>query len=216
LSAGVSGLSAAVGQLIVRNDGAMTALQKLLLIVGLIFPAISWLSGIGSLVYQWRYKKHSSPVFIPFIGPILLTTWAVSTHQPLWIIVMVWVADIGTLGFLAASPALLRDWWRICSFTRVLALNGSKDNQSAIITIHSTGHYLLKKSWTRPPGQTGIVGLGEPGTFTQLEDGYELISHVGLRRLLQKTDEKAYRVEAEELPKQELHDYSLRGWVLRA
>lgn len=194
----------------------MTTLPDLLLIAGLIFPVVSLLSGIGSLVYQWRHKKHSSPVFIPLIGPVLLTSWVISTHKPLWIIAMVWVADIGTLAFLAASPQLLRDWWHTCSFTRVLALNGSTDNQSAIITLHSTGHYLLKKSWTRPPGQTGIVGLGEPGTFTQLDDRYELVSHVGLRRVIQKTDERAYRVEQEELPKEELRDHSLSGWVLKA
>ncbi len=193
----------------------MTVLN-LLLIAGLIFPLVSLLTEIGSLVCQWHQKKHSSPVFVPFVGPVLLTSWVIAAHKPLWSIGIVWVADIGTLAFLVASRQLLRDWWHTCSFTRILALNGSQDSQSAIITLHSTGHYLLKKSWTRPPGQTGVMGLGEPGTFTQRGDRYELISHVGLRRLLQKTDERAYRVEKEELPKEDLHDYSLSGWVLRA
>jgi hypothetical protein len=192
----------------------MTKLN-LLLIAGLIFPMISLLTVIASLVYQWRQKRRSSPVFIPLVGPVLLTSWVVSAHKPLWIIAIVWGADIGTLAFLAASPKLLRDWWRTSSFTRFLALNGNKDNQSAFITLHSSGHYLLKKSWARPPGQTGIAGLGEPGTFSQLGDRYELTSHVGLRRLIQKTDEGAYRVEEEELPKEGLRDYSLIGWVLR-
>jgi hypothetical protein len=194
----------------------MTTLLNSLLIAGLIFPVLSLLTGIGSLVYQWRHKKHSSPVFIPFIGPVFLTSWVIFAHRPLWVIAIVWVADIGTLAFLAVSPRLIRDWWNTSSFTRILALNGDQDNQSAIITLHSTGHYLLQKSWIRPPGQTGIVGLGEPGTFTQLNNRYELTSHVGLHRVLQKTDEKAYRVEEEELPKEELRDYSLSGWVLRA
>ena len=194
----------------------MTTLLNLLLIAGLIFPLISLLSGLGCLVYQWRHKKYSTPFFIPLIGPVLLTAWIILAHKPLWTIAIVWVADIGTLAFLAASPQLLRDWWHTCSFTRVLALNGSKENQRAILTFHSTGHYLLKKSRPRPPGQTGIVGLGEPGTFIQLDDRYELVSHVGLRRVLQKTDGRAYRVEKEELPKYELRDYSLSGWVLRA
>jgi len=165
-------------------------------------------------VDRWRYKKHSSPAFIPLIGPVLLTGWIISAHEPLWIIAAAWVADIGTLAFLAASPKLFKDWWRTSSFTRILALNGNKGNQSAIITFHSTGHYLLKKSWIRPPGQAGIVELGEPGTFTQLGDRYELISDVGLRRLLQKTEGGAYHVEKEDLPKVELRDYSLSGWVL--
>ena len=194
----------------------MTTLLIPLLIAGLIFPVISLLTGMGSLVYRWRHKKHSSPVFIPFIGPVLLTTWVIFAHKPLWFIAIVWSAHIGTLVFLAVSPQLIRDWWHTSSFTRILALNGNQDNQSAIITLHSTGHYLLKKSWSRPPGQTGIVGLGEPGTFTHLENRYELTSHVGLRRVLRKADETAYRVEEGELPKEELRNYSLSGWVLRA
>lgn len=194
----------------------MIALPNLLLVAGLFFPAVSLLTGMGSIVSRWRYKKHSSPVFIPLIGPVLLTGWVISADKPLWMIAIAWVADIGTLAFLAASPKLFRDWWRTSSFTRVLVLNGTKGNQSAILTFHSTGHYLLKKSWIRPCGQTGIVRLGEPGTFTQLGDRYELTSHAGLRRLLQKTDERAYRVEKEDLPKEELRDDSLRGWVLRA
>jgi len=190
-------------------------LLKPLLIVGLIFPGISLLTGIGSLVCHWRHKKHSSPVFLPFVGPVLLTSWGIFAHQPLWFIAIAWVADIGTLAFLAASPQLIRDWWHTSSYTRILALNGNEDNQRAIITLHSTGHYLLKKSWSREPGQTGIVGLGEPGTFTQLDNRYELTSHVGLRRVLRKTDQTAYRVEEEKLPTEELRNYSLSGWVLR-
>ena len=130
-------------------------------------------------------------------------------------IAIVWFADLGTLAFLVASPRLFRDWWHTSSFTRVLALNGSKDNQRALITIHSTGHYLLKKAWS-PPGQTGIVGLGEPGTFTKVDDRYELTSHFGLRRVLWKTDEGTFHVQEEELPKEEHRNHSLSGWVLRA
>ncbi len=194
----------------------MTTQLKILLIAGLIFPIISWLTGLGSLADQWHNKKHSSPIFIPFIGPVLLTSWVIFAHKPLWFIAIVWLADLGTLAFLAVSPQLIRDWWHTSSFTRILALNGNKDSQSVIITLHSTGHYLLKKSWSRPPGQSGIIRLGEPGTFIQLDNQFELTSHVGLRRVLRKTDERVYRVEEEELPKEELSNYSLNGWVLKA
>lgn len=198
------------------HDEQMTPPPTLLLIAGLIFPVISLLSRIGTLVHQWRHKKYSSPVFIPFIGPFLLTSWVICAHKPLWIIGLVWVSDIGTLAFLAVSSRLIREWWRTSTFTRTLTLHGTQDNQRATITFHSTGHYLLKKSWSRPPGQLGIIALGEPGTFNQSENQYALTSHVGLRRVLRETDERAYRVEEQDRPREELRDYSLSGWVLRS
>lgn len=193
----------------------MTTLLTSLLSAGLFFPVISMLTGICSLVDKWRHKKHSSPVFIPFIGPFLLTSWVIIAHKPLWLIVIVWGADIGTVAFLARSPQLIREWWQTSSFTKILELKGSHDNQCAIITIHSTGYYVLKKSWIRPSGQVGIVGLGEPGTYTQQENRYELTSHVGLQRVLRYTDDRAYLVEEDELLKEELRNYSLNGWVLK-
>ncbi len=187
-----------------------------LLIAGMIFPTISLLTGIGSLLHQWRHKKHASPVFIPFIGPLLLTCWVILAHKPLWFVPVVWIVDIGTLAFLAVSPGLIADWWRTSSFTRILTLHGKQDGQSAIMTLHSSGHYVLKKSWSRPPGQTGIVGLGEPGTFTQAVNQYELTSHLGLYRILRKTDEGTYRVEENEPASVDLHEYSLNGWLLKS
>jgi len=94
----------------------MTPLLSSLLVAGLIFPVISLLTTMGSLASQWRQKKYSSPVFIPFIGPVLLTSWVVFAHKPLWFVAIVWLADIGTLAFLAVSPQLIRDWWHRSSF----------------------------------------------------------------------------------------------------
>ncbi len=128
------------------------------LVIGLLFPAISLLTGIGSFVVHWRHKRHSSPLFVPFVGPILLTLWLLLTKKPLWLVPVVWVLDIGTLAFLAIGPRLIADWWRVSSFTKILTLRGARDIQTAIITLHSTGHYVLFKS-------CGIASLGEPGVF---------------------------------------------------
>ena len=194
----------------------MTGFVATLFIAGMIFPALSMLTGIGSLLFQWRHKKYSSPVFVPFIGPLLLTCWVLLAHKSLWLIPIVWVADIGTLAFLPMSPRLIADWWRVSSFTRILTLRGNQDIQSAIITLHSSGHYLLKKSWNRALGDTGIVGLGEPGTFSQTDNQYELTSHHGLRRIFRKIDEGTYRVEEDGLENEKLYDYSLNGWLLKS
>ncbi len=191
----------------------MALLLKSMLVAGLIFPAVSWLTFMASRRSLWRHKKRASSVFIPFVGPLLLTIWVVCAGKPLWLMAIAWGADIGTLAFLFVSPRLIKDWWQTSCFTRTLKLQGSQGEQSAIITFHSTGQYLLKKSWHRPRGQTGIAGLGEPGTSTQSGGEYQLTSHAGLRRTFRRTDQGAYVVE-EELPGDALRDYSLKQWVL--
>jgi hypothetical protein len=185
----------------------------LLLVAGLLFPALSLLTVTGSFIHRWRYQKYASPVMIPFVGPILLTIWAVVTDQSNWLVPIFWIGDLGTVAFLAVSPRLVRDWWRVSSFTRILTLHGSKDIQTAIITLHSTGHYLLKRSWNRLPGEIGIGGLGEPGTYIQAEGQYELTAHHGLRRILRKTDDGAYVVEEGPPPNASLQVYTLNGWL---
>ena len=193
----------------------MTTLATILLIVGLVFPVLSLLTGILSIVIHWRYRKHTSPVFIPLVGPILLTGWVLLGQKPPWFIPLVWIMDIGTVAFLAVSPRLFVDWWRVSLFTRTLTLRGAYENQNAVITLHSTGHYLLRKSWDRVAGETGIAGLGEPGVFTHRDDGYDLIAHHGLHRLLRQTDEGLYRVEDD--PQEEGSDtHSHNGWMLTA
>ncbi|MBL9084615.1 MAG: hypothetical protein JNK76_22620 [Planctomycetales bacterium] len=87
----------------------MTYLATLLLILGLIFPILSWLTAYASAVIWCRSKRHVSPVFVPVIGPLLLTAWVVLTRRPLGTIALVWLADLGTIAFLIAAPRLYRD-----------------------------------------------------------------------------------------------------------
>lgn len=194
----------------------MSTLANILLVFGLIFPALSLLTGIGSLVHQWRHKEYSSPIFIPFIGPILLTCSILLTYRPLWLIPIAWILDIGTLAFFAVTPRLLRDSWRVSWFTRILKLHGTHDIQSAILTLHKTGHYLLKKSWNRPPNELGVVGLGEPGVFTKTADGYRMRSDHGLCRTLRRTTDGGYTVDEDAFQDEALEKYSLDGWVMEA
>ena len=133
-------------------------------------------------------------------------------HEPLWLIPVVWILDIGTLAFLAITPRLIAEWWRVSSFTRVLSLHGTQDIQSALISLHSTGHYVLMKSWKRTPAAPGIVSLGEPGTYTCIDTGYALTSFHGLQRTLRRTEDGTYTVEEDQPPREELAPYSICGW----
>lgn len=152
----------------------MTTFLTSLLVGGLIFPALSLFSWLIACVDRLVHKRNSSAIFIPIIGPVLLTCWVVLADEPIWWALVFWLTDLGTLAFLAVSPQLLRDWWRTSSFTRVLTLHGSHENQAAVISLHSTGHYLLRKSWSRPLGQAGVVGLGEPAHSRRLRMGMNL------------------------------------------
>lgn len=189
----------------------------MLLAIGLIFPIISLLSGIASLADRFFKNKHSSPVFVPFIGPILLTAWLVQTGRPTWLIPIVWCADIGTDAFLIMGPRLIRQWWETSSFTRLLTLHGRRGIENVVITLHSTGHYLLRKNWNRARGQKGIMSWAETGEYTQTTDEYCFVAHYhGSRHTLRKTSPEQYIVVEELLPEHLCNMASIKGWTLES
>ena len=51
----------------------MEMLKDGLLITGLIFPAVSAVTCILSVLTRLRHKRYASPICIPFAGPALLT-----------------------------------------------------------------------------------------------------------------------------------------------
>jgi hypothetical protein len=183
------------------------------LVTGLLFPLISLLTGIAALIDRWTRKKNSSPVFIPFIGPVLLTTWVVLSHYPWWVVPLVWMGDIGTVAFLILSPKLISEWWDTCSYTRVLSLHGSRDNQTAQLSFHSTGRYLLRKKCQRAPNECGFLSLGEPGVFTQTEEALEMKADHGWERRLDAVSEGHFRVSEDEEVDRKHPIYSIAGWV---
>jgi hypothetical protein len=191
----------------------MKPLPIVFLVAGLLFPLISLLTGIAALIDRWKRKKNSSPVFIPFLGPALLTTWVVLSHYPWWLIPVVWVSDIGTVGFLILSPKLISQWWDTCSHTRIISLHGASGNRSAQLSFHSTGRYLLRKQWQRPPNECGIVSLGELGVFTQTPEAFEMKADQGWGRRVVAVSEGCFQVQEDVEVAEEHADYSVFGWV---
>ena len=181
---------------------------------GMIFPFLSLFTGIMALIDRWRYKKNSSVIFVPFVGPVLASGAIAILGRHLWLIPVVWLTDIGTLYFLWISPRLIREWWALSRFTQIAVMEGSHENQTARLSLHSSGMYLLKKRWRRMPGETGIVELGEFGTYTPSGDGYELTAHFGLRRGLRARGGGVYGVEQGGISDTATSDYSLKDWQL--
>lgn len=191
----------------------MTPLPIVFLVTGLLFPVISLLTGICAWIDRWKRNKYSSPVFIPFIGPIFLTTWVVLSHHPWWLVPLVWVGDIGTMAFLLLSPKLISQWWDTCSYTRVLSFHGTYENQSARITFHSTGRYLLHKDWRRSPNECGIVSLGELGVYSQTQEAFEMKADQGWLRHLSPLPDGHFQVFEDRELAEKHPDYSLFGWL---
>lgn len=181
-----------------------------LLLAGLIFPVISWLSFLGSNLQYQLSGKSSSGIYIPFIGPVLISIWILFKDYPVWVIIVPWVVDIGTILFLFALPGLVNELWITSRFTQIFLLIGSKGNQTAEISFHNGGHYVLKKNWNRKDSESGIMSLGEPGTFETKEDALILTSHVGVKRILHKINSE-YRVEDNESDE----TYSIDDWQFK-
>lgn len=193
----------------------MSGITITFIALGLIFPVISLLTGMASRITQWRHKKNSSPLFVPFVGPLCLSGVIVAQDKLLWLIPIVWIADLGTVAFLCATPRLIAEWWTVSRFTQIRRLQGHNGNQMAVLTLHSTGQYLLKKTWQRLPGELGILALGEPGTFTPTKDGYRLVAHHGLRRTLRDEGSGTYVVEEEDVSQAAQPNHSLDHWHLK-
>jgi hypothetical protein len=185
-------------------------MEHVLLIVGLIFPAISWLSVLGGHLQSRATGKSCSGVYVPFIGPILIDLWLHRVGAPGWTMLVPWITDIGTLFFLWLLPAMLLSEWRTSRFTRTMLLAGAKDNQSVKISFHKGGDYVMYKTWHRPDGEFGITGLGEPGSFESESRFITLTSHTGSTRKLIRIDD-GFVVEDSESP----GDYSLDKWILQ-
>ncbi len=190
-----------------------------LLVFGLLPPLITYASVTAAWWFSWRHGGHASAIYIPFLGPILLTSWIVLDDRPLfWLIPAVWIGDLGTVVFLIHIPGMVRELWHTSWFTLVLKLHGEKGIETATLTLHAGGHYILWKRWARQKDELGIVELSEPGTFIQLGNNYELTAHFGLRRLVhlveEKEGEQSYLVNEETL--QGYEEHSLSGWMLKS
>jgi hypothetical protein len=183
-------------------------------VVGAFFPVLSLITGIGSFLSRRRHKKYSSPAFVPFVGPVVLSMWVVSAHKPLWAIPLVWVCDVGTMAFLWVSPRLFSDLWQTSFFTRVAAFEGTEGLQSAVISIHSSGRYLLEKKWRRQPGDLGVSASREVGNVSKHEGTYLLKADNGWSRTLRPAPEGFLQCVEDQLPT-EWRSRSIADWRFR-
>ena len=185
-------------------------MKNALLILGLVFPMLGWLTLVAGAIQFRATGKGSSGVYIPFIGPALIDIWLLQIGAPAWSLILPWFGDIGTLFFLWVLPKMVVDEWRYSRFTRTTLFVGSRGNQNVEISLHKGGRYVLKKRWRRSSDECGITALGEPGTFEQVGDEFTLISHMGWTRIIRR---QAHGFSVADKEAEE--NYRLDGWTLQ-
>ncbi len=189
-------------------------LATTLLIIGLFFPVLSWVTALTTSVRYLLTGRYSSPVLMPIVGPTFLTGWIFVVGYSPWWIPAVWLLDLGTVAFLWVMPRLIRDAWQTSRFTLTKTLRASRGNESVILTLHRD-RYVLRKSWMQDGG-SGLSGLGEPGTFIDHGDRIELVAHHGRRRELKRLDDENYRVVEIDARRRDDDNASLDDWRLHA
>jgi hypothetical protein len=182
---------------------------------GLLFPVVSFLSMVASATQSTR-EHHVSPILIPFIGPLLLSSWVIVGHRPLWWIPIIWVCDLGTVLFLIAAPLMIRWWWGTSNYTLAMELRGDSGIESVVVRLHQNGRYSMFKTWRLEQDQKRTSGLGEPGTYTEDDEVITLVSHLGMKRVLTPDEEDNFIVEEQIPDRADLERYSLQGWTLTA
>jgi hypothetical protein len=186
-------------------------------VICLILSSLIALGNIGGSVAAWRRKKrgidrgYSNVPLISLLFSYLAWLSARNTIG-LWALLPT-VLDPGTW-MLISLPLLLKDWWQISLFTRILKLHGKKDVQTVELTLHSTGRYLLKKKWERRPNELGIVGLGELGAAVRTGTGFRLTADQGWIRDLEQGADGSFSVSECVADKTVLPDHSIGDWRL--
>jgi hypothetical protein len=118
----------------------------LLLIFGLIFPVISLLSLIIASATSTK-DKNVSGVYIPIIGPFLLSTFIILKGASYWWLFAAWLGDTGTVLFLIAAPAIFKDMLSHSSYTRLAQYEGQRENISITLSFHKGQHYIVKQRY---------------------------------------------------------------------
>lgn len=127
---------------------------------------------------------------------------------------VVWVLDIGTMCCIPMMPRIIRESWESSKYTRILTLHGVNGNQDVVIEFQRNGKYALRKRWDKGTSEYGILGVGEPGTFSMDGDTIKMESHVGQMRNLTKTREGTFLVEDRMIERPDLHRYCIDKWLL--
>ena len=183
--------------------------SNIVLIIGCIFPALSWITFIGSFRSDKVTGKHSSPIFIPIIGPVLINLWSLELAQPLWVYIVPWILDIGTLSFAYILPSLFKETWQFSKFTKLMAVVSQRDNQTVKLSLQKNNSYIIRYSWSREDGELGILAMNDFGSFEKIEENkFLLTSHTGKARLLKKINDEYHCSD-----KESEGDSNLNGYV---
>jgi hypothetical protein len=134
-------------------------LAAALLGLGGMLALLNWLMLVASLLTG---RFHSC---IPPLGAMFLALGAL-LHPVLrpyfWAAILL---DYGTLGLAIASPWLIRQWWQTSRFNLLEEYVARRDRTTVHLRLFRRDIFTLQWEIRRPPGEYGLVGMGQIGTW---------------------------------------------------
>jgi hypothetical protein len=127
------------------------------------------------LLATWCTGRYHSPV--PLIGAAFLGVGAL-LHPALrpyaWAAVLI---DAGTLAIVPALPRIVREMWETSRFNLEVEYIGRRDATTVSLRLFRRGIFTIRWEIKRPPGEYGLVGMGNIGTWEREAD--TLILRIG-------------------------------------
>lgn len=193
-----------------------------LLLMGLFFPVVSWVT----LPLAWwtsrKTGRHCSAVMIPVIGPICLTLWLLVAKHSVWLIPLVWILDPATALFLWVFLWKVPCDWIHERRTCIARFQGKRGRHAVKLSLYEDGSYTLEHDWRLSLRELGVTSSREIGHFSKLGDEFELVSPDKPVRILRGTADKDFelieKVEATRIEICPLNGFLLQpllSWKLR-
>lgn len=120
------------------------------------------------LFLSWRRGRFVSP--IPLLGGLCLGVGVVLLPDGPLYACAVALLDYGTVPFLLAVPTIARDAWATCRLNLLEEYVGCRGAVTVRLQLFRRAVFMLHWHIERPPGETGLVGLGRGGTWRREAD----------------------------------------------
>jgi hypothetical protein len=146
-------------------------MAAVLLTLGAVISLLNW----STLFRTWWTGRFCSAV--PLVGAACLGAGALllpSLRPYAWAAVLL---DFGTLALLLAAPRIAQSAWATSRFRLVEEYVGQRGATTVRLRLFRRGVFTLRWDIERPPGEYGLIGMGNVGTWER--DGDTLVLRIG-------------------------------------